>query len=153
LCLVPIAEDARSGWEPCSGFPAPLGLPITHPDYPCTDSAPVDEPAAEARALGRVRYGAPGDWAASFGDLHGELVDLVAGGPGSTPMANRTLPDIPGTPDPPDPGISAPTLPARRTLDLVMLASLHPAMAEMLGLYWADETAMPGISYDYMIIG
>jgi hypothetical protein len=153
LCLVPVTTDARSGWEPCPGFPRPLGLPITHPDYPCTGNAPVDEPAAQARALSRVRYGPPGNWAAPFGDLHGELVNLVAGGPGSTPMADRTLPDASGTLDPPDPGVSAPTLPARRTLDLVMLASLHPAMAQMLGLYWADQSAVPGVHYDYLIIG
>jgi len=152
LCCLPIARGARGGWEICPNFPAPLCLPITHPDYPCSGNAPVNEPAAQARALARISYGPKAPWAASFSDLHDELLDLVVGGPTSTPMADRTLAPISGAPDPPDPGVSAPNLPTQYPLDMVMLASLHPAMAQMLGLYWIDTTATPGVAYDYMIV-
>ena len=152
LCFTPIAFDARAGWAVCPDLPAPLGLPITHPDYPCTGNAPVDEPAARARALARVKYGPSAPWAAPFPGLHDELVDLVVGGPASTPMADRVLATVPAVPDPPDPGVSAPSLPARRTLDMVLVATLHPAMAQMLGLYWVDQTAVPGVAYDYLVI-
>ena len=152
LCFSPIGRDAREGWELCTDFPAPLGLPITHPDYPCTGNAPVNEPAAKSVALGRIWYGSTAQWAASFSDLHDELIDLVVGGPLSTPMADRTLAAIAGTPIPPDPGVSAPNLPTQYPLDMVMLASLHPAMAQMLGLYWVDTTAIPGVAYDYLIV-
>jgi hypothetical protein len=152
LCFVPIRADAARGWELCRKAPVPIGLPVTHPDYPCTGNAPVDEPAAENVALGRIAYGSPAPWAASFAELHHELVGLVQGGPSSTPMADRTLALIPGTPNPPDPGLVVPALPAQRPLDLVMLASLHPAMAQMLGLYWIDRSAVPGVAYDYLVV-
>ncbi|WP_293116816.1 hypothetical protein [Okeania sp. SIO1I7] len=38
-----------------------------------------------------------------------------------------------------------PKMPNQRSLDLVLLASLHPAVAQMLGLYWVDQTAEPGV--------
>jgi hypothetical protein len=39
-----------------------------------------------------------------------------------------------------------------RPIDLVDLASLHPAYAQALGLYWIDPTAQPGRTYDYMLL-
>ncbi|MEN3325389.1 MAG: hypothetical protein V7638_196 [Acidobacteriota bacterium] len=46
----------------------------------------------------------------------------------------------------------APRMPAQLPLDLVLLGSLHPAVAQMSGLYWADVTADPDLKYDYLIV-
>ncbi len=46
----------------------------------------------------------------------------------------------------------APRMPAQMPLDMVMLGSLHPAVAQMGGLYWADTTADPALAYDYLIV-
>jgi len=45
-----------------------------------------------------------------------------------------------------------PTMPLQSPMDLVLLGSLHPAMAQMLGLYWADSSAEEGKDYDYLIL-
>ncbi|MCQ6557242.1 hypothetical protein NNL21_00850 [Paenibacillus mendelii] len=42
--------------------------------------------------------------------------------------------------------------PRQYPLDLALLASLDPAAAQALGLYWIDRTAVPGVSYDYLIV-
>jgi hypothetical protein len=46
----------------------------------------------------------------------------------------------------------SPRIPKMNPLDLVLLSGLHPAFAQMLGLYWIDRTAKPGESYDYMLV-
>jgi hypothetical protein len=46
----------------------------------------------------------------------------------------------------------APRMPAQLPLDMLLLGSLHPAVAQMSGLYWADATADPALSYDYLIV-
>ncbi len=45
-----------------------------------------------------------------------------------------------------------PRMPFQSPLDLVLLGSLHPAMAQMLGLYWVDSFAEEGKAYDYLIL-
>ena len=37
-------------------------------------------------------------------------------------------------------------------LDLILLGSLNPAVAQMVGLYWVDTTAAQGVIYDYLIV-
>ena len=44
-------------------------------------------------------------------------------------------------------------MPAQSPLDMVLLGTLHPAVAQMSGLYWIDRTAEPGQTYDYLIVG
>jgi hypothetical protein len=46
----------------------------------------------------------------------------------------------------------APRMPAQLPLDMLLLGSLHPAVAQMSGLYWVDATADPSPSYDYLIV-
>jgi hypothetical protein len=46
----------------------------------------------------------------------------------------------------------APSMPAQLPLDMVLLGSLHPAVAQMSGLYWVDATADASSSYDYLIV-
>ncbi len=46
----------------------------------------------------------------------------------------------------------APLMPRQYPLDLVLLSVLHPAIAQMIGLYWVDQRAGPGVAYDYLIL-
>jgi hypothetical protein len=46
----------------------------------------------------------------------------------------------------------APRMPAQLPLDMILLGSLHPAVAQMNGLYWVDATADVSLSYDYLIV-
>ena len=50
------------------------------------------------------------------------------------------------------PGEIAPRMPRQHPLDLILSLALHPAMAQMLGLYWVDQTVDPNISYDYLLV-
>ena len=91
VCYVDVAQDATIGWALTPGFPDPMRLPVTHPNYPA-GASPVNKPAAEALALGRIRYGPTAPWAgASFAQLHdGLLLPLVQGGPAGTSMDSNT---------------------------------------------------------------
>ncbi|HYF65545.1 MAG TPA: hypothetical protein VD886_22145, partial [Herpetosiphonaceae bacterium] len=44
-----------------------------------------------------------------------------------------------------------PVMPQQHPLDLLLLATLHPAVAQMLGLYWIDTHVDGNTAYDYMI--
>lgn len=50
-------------------------------------------------------------------------------------------------------GALTPRMPAQSPLDMVLLGTLHPAVAQMGGLYWIDRTADPAESYDYLVVG
>ena len=45
-----------------------------------------------------------------------------------------------------------PAVPRQHPLQLVLLAGTHAPIAQMIGLYWSDETATPGEIYDYLIV-
>lgn len=49
-------------------------------------------------------------------------------------------------------GAIAPRMPAQSPLDMVLLGSTHPAVAQMSGLYFIDSTPDPALSYDYLIV-
>src|SRR6185369_15085441 len=68
------------------------------------------------------------------------------GGEAAGPMASRTLSAPVTTSD-------TPRMPAQSPLDMVLLGSLHPAVAQMSGLYWSDRTADVEQTYDYLIVG
>jgi len=147
LAYVPVWQEAGRDWEPLGGFPYPLGLPVAERHYPL--SRPSSS-RAEEEALARVEYGEPGRWGGRpFQDLHRELKALVHGGPAGPPMASVSTVVTASA----DAGTDTPRMPAQRPLDLILAASLHPAMAQMLGLYWLDRTAEPGVSYDYLLVG
>lgn len=42
--------------------------------------------------------------------------------------------------------------PSQYLVESVLLGSLDPAMAQLLGLYWLDDTAQKGVEYDYMVV-
>jgi hypothetical protein len=47
---------------------------------------------------------------------------------------------------------TGPIVPVQYPLPLVLLASINAAMAQILGLYWIDETARQGVTYDYLLV-
>lgn len=153
LCVNGVRDKLISGWERLNGFEYPLSLPVAHPDYPCP-GAPATPAAAEARALGRVHYGPPANWAgAPFQQIRGRLERLVVSGPppGGQAMHQR-FDAVAGAPAPPASTGGAITQKAQRPLDLLLLGSLHAPVAEMVGLAWLDKAAMPGVHYDYLLL-
>src|SRR6266545_6127324 len=151
LCLYLVSQNATSGWESVPDVTAPMCLPVMHPQYPCAPQ-PTSEAVSEALALGRIRYGPSAEWAGEpFSELHAQLVDLVRDGPAGVPMALRQS-LVGGTATPPDPDVGPPTMLEQYPLQLVLLASVHPAVAQMLGLYWADKQVQQNQSYDYLIV-
>jgi len=151
LCFYFVSQNATSGWERVPDFKAPMCLPVMHVQYPCSPQ-PTSEAASQALALSRVRYGPSATWAGEpFSELHSELVDLVQDGPAGLPMAEQhSLVD--GTATPPDPEVGPPTMLEQYPLQLVLFASLHPAVAQMVGLYWVDNQVDPNQSFDYLIV-
>jgi hypothetical protein len=77
-----------------------------------------------------------------FGQLYNVLVSLVAGGLAAGPMWQRTMSG-------PTTG-SEGTMRPQNLLGQVQFAALHPAVAQMLGLYWIDDPG-PG-TFDYLIV-
>lgn len=151
VCVVPASQGATSGWQPLKGAPDPICLPVRHPDYPC-NLGPVDLAGSRAIALARIQYGPVAPWSGqAFTELHDQLVELVAGGPTAVPMSQRSK-TLAGTEIPPDPNVDPPDMPDVFGLDLVFLAALNPAVAQMLGLYWVDQTADPARAYDYLVV-
>jgi len=145
LCYVPVAHDAARGWERIPELSYPLGLPVTQPDYPCSVDAP------ETLLTQRVIHPWPPGWDASaFAELHDQLVELVKGGPGSTPMTDRVFAEPQSSVNPSD--ADPPGLSKFYVLDMILLGALHPALAQALGLYWVDQTAAADEAYDYLIV-
>jgi hypothetical protein len=151
LDLLPLSEGALVAWDAVPGISYPFTLPITHPDYPAS-SGSVNLAAAQTRGLARVAYGPAAPWSGSrFQDLHAQMIALVQGGPNGPSMASKSV-SIPT----PTPDLIVPTYYA---LDLVLLGTLSPALAQIAGVYWADRTAATGqdsrfstTAYDYLLV-
>jgi hypothetical protein len=151
LCFYFVSQDAKTGWDVVPDFKYPMCLPVRHTHYPCSPH-PTNLPASEGLALARVLYGPQGVWAGSpFAELHKQLVDLVEDGPAGLPMAQQNS-LVAGTATPPDPEVDPPQMLSQYPLDLVLIAALHPAMAQMFGLYWADRSVPPSQPFDYLIV-
>jgi len=145
LCYVPVAQDATQGWERLSKFSYPMGLPVSRADYPCSVVAP------QSLLAQRVRYQLPPAWdGSSFTQLHDQLVALVQGGPNAAPMVDRIFAAPQTVSNPPD--ADPPKLSKFYILDMILLGALHPALAQLVGLYWVDQTAKPKMAYDYLIV-
>lgn len=147
VCHVPVDAELGSGWEPLRDFTYPLCLPNAQPSYPCA-GRPADAVEALALARSRVRYGLVSDWdAGRFDDMTVFLDSLLTGGPVGGPMATRcsTMAAQGAAPD-------DPSMPSVYPLDMLLFGSLHPAVAQVLGLYWIDESAAHGIAYDYIVL-
>jgi hypothetical protein len=112
LCYVPLAQEATQGWERLPEFSYPMGLPVTQASYPCSVANP------QSLLTTRVHYPMPPAWdTLSFTQLHIQLVELVKGGPGTTPMADRIFAAPPGSTSAPDP--NPPQLTKFYVLDLM----------------------------------
>ena len=151
LGFVPVSQDASAHWVPL--FTPALCLPVAHLNYPCS-GAPVSKANAETMALSRIHYGLPEDWRGqNFTSLFDQLVEMVKGGPlSTTTMAQQKGLSIQGTPTSPSSGATPPTLTGQYPLNLILLGALHPAIAQMVGLYWVDETAQDDVLYDYLLV-
>lgn len=149
LCFLPVAQKAKQGWQPVSPDPNPISLPVRDPAYPC-NPLPPDQASSRTQALSRVHYGTPASWTDTFDELHPILRELVVGGP-TVAMAARSTAEQ-GVADPPDSDPQLPKMPRRSPLDLVLLGALHPAIAQMVGLYWVDPNAVAGTRYDYLVV-
>ena len=145
LCVYPVGGAVQGGWKDLPKFSYPMCLPVAHPDYPCP-SKPADPNAAEALGLGRISYGDPEVWKDEFPSVHRTLEALVAGGP-SQPMYLRQE-QVPVV-DPPD---GAPEHQVQQPLAMALLPTVHPAFAQLIGLYFLDTTAEDLVSYDYLIL-
>lgn len=152
LCVVPVKQGLASGWETLKGFVYPLCLPVNQIDYPCPRK-PATNAAAETMGVGRISYGSRPPWrGARFTSLHDRMKALVVGGlPPVGPPMNSRFERVTGTPAPPGLGDSV-TQQRQRPLDLLLMGSLHPAIAQILGLYWYDKTAILGTAYDYLLL-
>jgi len=64
ICVVPVSQEERKCWKLISGFPYPLRLPLTHPDYPPSQGSPEDFSTARITAAERVRYGDQAEFSA-----------------------------------------------------------------------------------------
>lgn len=152
LGFVPVSDDATSPhWVPL--FSSALCLPVAHPNYPCP-GAPSTKTDAETMALNRIRYGSSNVWQGdNFSALFDQLSEMVKDGPlGATTMAQQQSAPVQGTPTLPGSGGTPPKLTGQYHLNLVLLGALHPAVAQMVGLYWVDETAQDGFLYDYLLV-
>jgi hypothetical protein len=150
LCYTPTRQPQTFGWEEVPGFQYPLCLPVADDDYPCPGK-PADLDAARILALSRVTYPAPEGREEGFWELHEQLVRLVRHGPAGGAMADRTIATLPGHSQSAATQ-EAPSISDFKPLDLVFLASLYPAYAQMLGLYFVDQDVPPGVAYDYLIL-
>jgi hypothetical protein len=156
LCYHPVSMGATKNWQPVASCPQPITLPLKHPDYPANLGS-IDPDADWNDLQTRVIYGSlTDDPLESFRSIHEQLQALVVNGPPGPPesaMAHpaRVYQQLAGT-DTSSPGEQSPTIPQLHPLDLVVLGSIHPAVAQLLGLYWADTTATPAAVYDYLIV-
>lgn len=158
ICFIPVGQGATLGWEPVPGLRQPMCLPVAENDYPCP-TKPATKSQAEDVAVARVLYGdrppdPPGEaWRGQpFEDLHGQLELLVDNGSAGGPMYLRGQTNIAGVANTPDPNAPTVALQQLNPLDLTLLMSVNPAMAQMVGLYWADQTVEGDTAYDYMIV-
>ena len=126
-------------WLPISSN---IKLPVNHPKY---NGQHTDLNASEDIAVARIDYGQSDIWRGKpFKDLHHHVLSLVEKGGDGPSMHRIEQEDVEGE--------TGGGLKGVKPLDLVRLASLHPAVAQMLGLYLIDKDAKPDKEYDYLIL-
>ena len=159
VCVVSTSDSLGQGWAPVPNFPQPMPLPVRGLKYPIRLGAP-NLAESQALALARISYAFPipgttqldlSEWTGdNFSQIHDVLSAIVAAGPpGITEHIEHI---VPADPDPSDPDAFQPTWTDQSSLALLLSASVNPAVAQMLGLYWVDDTTVEGQSYDYMLV-
>lgn len=143
LRCVQRAQGANLGWEPLHGLDYPICLPVAVGTCPCPGKPVSPEDARDliVARLQRLRYPLPGGL--SVDKVIASLAELVGTGPPSS-MATVMRPG-PSFPI----GIAGIDVPL---LSTVLLASLHPAVACALGLYFLDHELDGKSSYDYLLL-
>jgi hypothetical protein len=141
--------ESKKGWEPVA--PCPFCLPVKRNAYGCGDKRPgCDEEIAQSRLskdpCARSKYGGE-----NLRDLLGAVRTLVDPGHGHT-MGSRMLDYPVSFDDCQSPETDVPSL-GIAALDLLLIASIDPNIARILGLYYTDTTAVKGQAYDYKIVG
>jgi len=149
-------EPNKNGWQ-CWGVP--FTLPVTVKEWPAryygapdpNTTAPLivlqDDIKEMRRRLGTLKLGATLTTAQEtlgLAQLRAELARLVQGFP--TTLLNEV--QLPASAA----GASAPNLNINVMQELLLLA-LDPYFARVLGLYFVDDQAAPGVLYDYSIAG
>ena len=151
VCYVPVRQAVGGKWTPLRKAGLPIALPVRDPDYPASGALSPDPGASEAEALGRIAHGDPADWqgAGGSGALRGDRGTRgprTCRDPRCGTWGRTTSPGHRGG------GAAAGDEPqAAPAPNLLMIGALEPQVAQMLGLYWVDDTARPGERYDYMI--
>ncbi|MEO6156683.1 MAG: hypothetical protein ABIQ39_03535, partial [Ilumatobacteraceae bacterium] len=151
LCSFSVEGGATQGWKPVDRIVQPIALPVRDFDYPASGNRPTDESASLNDALDRISYGDPTNWDPSFPELHDQCLNLVRGGPGLAMADSSRAVSFPVTPEPGD-DATPPQLRPQHPLQLLLLAAMHAPIAQEVGLAWSDQTAQPGVSYDYLIV-
>jgi len=132
--------SANGPWEDLPGFRYPMLPPVS------MLSSPPTLQAAKQTALSRIRYGSPAQWGGTtFDDIHDILSQLMA-------VEGPEMTDV--TVDYSNPVGSDPDLPhvsQVSALDMVKLAALNPAFAQLAGFYWIDEPPI-GTRFDYVVL-
>lgn len=146
LCTETISQDIGLGWAVIAG---PIGLPVNHPKYPLSNAAP------EIEIQKRIKYGSPADWSSGgppdaqqrLAGLNSLLTQLVQNGPPQS-MAGVSGPI---TTVESGSGAQGPKM-QQSPLDLLLVGAMNPATAQVLGLYYVDDSAQPNTAYDYMVV-
>ncbi len=145
LCFTPCRLLPNEDWSLVPDFSYPLALPVHSASYPCS-TAPVSFDEAlkmvKARSLQSVRR-----IEAEFREFHRLLQVMVDRGPSHGATSEIDV----------DYSIADPATGGQNTMrfrvhDLLMLAALDAQVARILGLYWEDGSAGPGIAYDYLLL-
>jgi hypothetical protein len=139
---VPVSQDAERGWQEITR----LCLPLTSPTYPCRSGPP----SADA------------DWQIARERIPASVVSTYLGAVAGVDNAHwmglyQAMTSLFGPPiharlelsplrlsDP-----SATIAPG----EMLLLASVDPYVARILGLAWVDGTAQAGQRYDYRVVG
>ena len=148
-------QDAQ-GWQ-CWGVPftppiTKLNWPARYFGAPNPATAPpavveIDDVKEARKRLGTLKLAAGLTTAQEDQELlklRAELLRLVFGYPAIL-LGNVPMPASPA-------GANAPKLNISVMQQLLLLA-LDPYFARVMGLYFVDKTAQPGIKYDYAIVG
>jgi hypothetical protein len=161
VCAFAVTDSLGQGWAAVPNFPQPMALPVKSQNYPISAGNP-DVNASQAIALSRISYAfpvAPGsttldlsEWSANFPQIHDMLVAIVQNGPAGPPGITDFTQDVTAAADPDDPNDFRPVWTGQSSLGVLLNGTINPAMAQMLGLYWVDDTTSEGQSYDYLLV-
>lgn len=152
ICYHDLSEGADKGWHVIDGFRYACCLPVADSDYPCP-SKPSNFTAAQALALGRITYGdsakwltiSPGETTTYFRQYYNLLKQVVDGGPAGLPMYQKFS-------DPYETSDNTLHMQQQKPLDLILMGTLDPAVAQMTGLYFVDNSVVKDEAYDYLIV-